>query len=85
MFRTIYGVDFSGAKLAGLLALGSIVLILGGFALVMAHGAGQLGLWLMGAGLGSAIAGWIVLGAPLNRRNPRLAVRRGRKHNLTAS
>jgi hypothetical protein len=54
---------------AGLLALGTIVLAVVGEALVLLHVAGALGLILLACGASSAVAGWVALGTPRTRRD----------------
>jgi hypothetical protein len=53
--------------LAGLLALGCILLALAGEALVLTHTAGALGLILLPLGAATGIGGWIALGSPRTR------------------
>jgi len=53
--------------LAGLLALGCILLALLGEALVLTHTAGALGLILLPLGAAAGIGGWIALGTPRTR------------------
>ena len=55
--------------LAGLLALGTLVLAPVGEALVLTHTAGALGLILLVCGAALGIAGWVALGAPRTRRD----------------
>ena len=63
--------DISSGKshryLAGLLALGCILLALAGEALVLTHTAGALGLILLPLGAATGIGGWIALGSPRTR------------------
>ena len=54
--------------LAGLLALATIVLAIGGETLVLMHVAGALGLIMLACGAAAGVAGWIALGAPRRRR-----------------
>ena len=53
--------------LAGLLALATIVLAVGGEVLVLMHIAGALGLIMLACGAAAGVAGWIALGAPRTR------------------
>jgi hypothetical protein len=53
--------------LAGLLALATIVLAVGGETLVLMHIAGALGLIMLACGAAAGVAGWIALGAPRTR------------------
>jgi hypothetical protein len=55
--------------LAGLLALGTLVLAPVGEALVLTHTAGALGLILLVCGAALGVAGWVALGAPRTRRD----------------
>ena len=55
--------------LAGLLALATIVLAVGGEVLVLMHIAGALGLIMLACGAAAGVAGWIALGAPRTRRD----------------
>jgi hypothetical protein len=52
---------------AGLLALSTIVLAVGGETLVLTHVAGAIGLIMLACGAAAGIAGWIALGAPRRR------------------
>ena len=56
-------------SLAGLLALATIVLAVGGEALVLTHVAGALGLIMLACGAAAGVAGWIALGAPRTRND----------------
>ena len=58
--------------LAGLLALGTIVLAVGGELLVLTHTAGAVGLILLACGAPAGIAAWVALGAPRTRRDVRV-------------
>ena len=58
--------------LAGLLALGTIVLAAGGELLVLTHTAGAAGLILLACGAAAGIAAWVALGAPRTRRDIRV-------------
>ena len=53
--------------LAGLLALGCILLAVTGESLVLTHTAGALGLILLPLGAAAGIGGWIALGSPRTR------------------
>jgi hypothetical protein len=53
--------------LAGLLALGTLVLAPVGEGLVLTHTAGALGLILLVCGAALGVAGWVALGAPRRR------------------
>ena len=55
--------------LAGLLALATIILAVGGEALVLTHMAGALGLIMLACGAAAGITGWIALGAPRTRKD----------------
>ena len=55
--------------LAGLLALATIVLAVGGETLVLMHVAGALGLIMLACGAAAGVAGWIALGSPKTRRD----------------
>jgi hypothetical protein len=55
--------------LAGLFALATIVLAIGGETLVLMHVAGALGLIMLACGAAAGVAGWIALGAPRRRRD----------------
>ena len=55
--------------LAGLLALGTLVLAPVGEGLVLTHTAGALGLILLVCGAALGVAGWVALGAPRRRRD----------------
>jgi hypothetical protein len=55
--------------LAGLLALATIVLAIGGETLVLMHVAGALGLIMLACGAAAGVVGWIALGAPRRRRD----------------
>jgi hypothetical protein len=55
--------------LAGLLALATMVLAIGGETLVLTHVAGALGLIMLACGAAAGVAGWIALGAPRRRRD----------------
>lgn len=54
-------------RLAGALALATIVLAVVGEALVLAHAGGALGLVLLAAAAPAGVAGWILLGRPTRR------------------
>ena len=58
--------------LAGLLALVTIALVVGGEALVLTHTAGALGLILLACGAAAGIAAWVALGAPRTRADIRV-------------
>jgi hypothetical protein len=58
--------------LAGFLALGTIVLVVGGELLVLTHTAGAVGLILLACGAAAGIAAWVALGAPRTRRDIRV-------------
>ena len=47
----------------------TIVLAVGGEALVLMHIAGALGLIMLACGAAAGVAGWIALGAPRTRRD----------------
>jgi hypothetical protein len=53
--------------LAGLLALGCILLAMAGETLVLTHTAGALGLIMLPLGAAAGIGGWIALGSPRTR------------------
>ena len=53
--------------MAGLLALSTIILAIGGEALVLTHVPGALGLIMLACGAPAGVAGWIALGAPKRR------------------
>jgi hypothetical protein len=58
--------------LAGLLALGSLLLAAAGEGLVLSHTAGAAGLVLLGYAPLAAAAAWLALGAPRTRRDLRV-------------
>jgi hypothetical protein len=53
--------------LAGILAVGSVVLAAVGETLALAHAGSALGLALVAAAAPVAIAAWLALGAPIRR------------------
>ena len=55
--------------LAGVLALATIVLAIGGETLVLMHVAGALGLIMLACGAAAGVDGLIALGAPSRRRD----------------
>ena len=59
----------SHRALAGLLAVGCILLAVAGEVLVLVHVAGALGLIMLVCGAAAGIAGWVALGAPRRRRD----------------
>ena len=56
-------------SVAGLLALATVILAVGGEALVLTHVAGALGLIMLACGAAAGITAWIALGAPRTRKD----------------
>ncbi|MCY7303867.1 MAG: hypothetical protein LH654_12715 [Thermoleophilia bacterium] len=53
--------------LAGTLALATVVLAVGGEAVVLTHTGGPLGLFLLAFAAPVGMTAWVVLGAPMTR------------------
>jgi hypothetical protein len=53
--------------LAGILALATVALVVGGEAVVLTHTGGPLGLFLLAFAAPVGMTAWVVLGAPMKR------------------